>query len=117
MLKKYILGVAVAATAFTFSAGASSAEEFRIMVMDEAFFPEVSYISADDVLIFVNMSGQTLDITAHDESWVIPDLSDGSEGSLIVTAGMANVYSTTGINGDITGKLSFGSAPNIPVNN
>ncbi len=117
MLNKYILGVTVAATALTFSAGASSAEQYRIMVMDQAFFPEVSYIAAGDVLIFVNMSGQTRDITASDESWVVPALADGLEASLIVTAGMADEFSTGGAEGSVLGKLSFGSASDTPPEN
>ena len=117
MLNKFILRVAVAATALTFSAGASSAEQYRIMMMDHVFFPEISYISAGDELIFVNMSGETRAVTAHDASWVIADLANGGEATLTVTAGMANVFSTAGVDGDITGKLSFGNAPNTPVNN
>jgi plastocyanin len=110
MLTKYILRVAVAAAALTFSAGASAAEQYRIMMMDEAFFPEVTYLTEGDQVIFVNMSGETRNIAAADESWTVTDLGDGAEAAVTVTQGMSESYKTATAQGVIEGQISFNNA-------
>lgn len=110
MLTKCILRVAVAAAALTFSAGISSAEQYRIMMMGEAFFPEVTYLTSGDQVVFVNMSGETRDIVAEDESWAVTALGDGAEASVTVIQGMSNRYTTVTAEGDIEGRMNFGGA-------
>jgi len=96
MLKKiYISGVAVAATAFT-SLRAPAAPKNSVYVNGRSFSSlSVSYISTDDVLIFVDMfRNRHFIFTALMKGWSSPP-SDGSEGSLDRSrAGMANVDST-----------------------
>lgn len=109
MLCKFKLSAAVTVAALTCTA--ASAEQFRILIMDHAFFPEISYVTPGDEVIFVNMSGVTRDISADDASWLVAGLADGSEASLLISEGMPNVYKVLPTNeadtDEILGKLNF----------
>jgi len=114
MLNKNILRVAVAATALTFSASASFAEQYRIMMMGEAFFPEITYLNSGDEVIFMNLSGETRDITAEDESWTVTALADGAEASLTVIDSMSIRYTTATAEGEVEGRMDFGGPTETP---
>jgi plastocyanin len=59
---------AVAGAAMLF-ATAANAENHRILIMDEAYFPAVIYVQAGDVLMFENTSDQTHTIVGEDDAW------------------------------------------------
>ncbi|MEH6644700.1 hypothetical protein [Sulfitobacter sp.] len=92
MLNKILKGAAAAVAALTFTAGSSAAENYRVLMMGQAFFPDVSYVQDGDTLTFVNMSGISRTISADDGSWSTPELSDGAEATISVIRGMANIF-------------------------
>ena len=94
MLNKILMRAAFTAAALTVTAGASSAENYRVLMMDYAFFPDISYVQDGDTLTFVNMSGITRTIAARNGSWGTPELIDGAEATITVEKGMFNTYQT-----------------------
>lgn len=92
MLSKFFLRAAVTAAALTCTTGSASAEEFRIMMMETAFFPDVSYVQPGDTVTFVNMSGTTRTIQALNNDWAIADMPDGAETAITVSQGWKSQY-------------------------
>ena len=72
MLNKILKGAALAVAALTFTAGSSSAENYRVLMVDSAFFPDISYVQDGDTLTFVNMSGSARTISAENGSLSTP---------------------------------------------
>lgn len=132
MLSKFILRAGATAVALICAAGSASAENYRILMLDYAFFPEISYVSAGDTITFVNNSGTTRTIEAQDSAWIIEDLADGGEATLPIVAGMKNEYSTIAPAGSgiaveagsesssqdevVIGKLNFSGLPSEKTN-
>ncbi len=122
MLSKFFMRAAVTAAALTGTTGSASAEQYRILMMDYAFFPEISYVQPGDVVIFTNSTGETRNVAAADGSWAVADLVNGSEASLTIIDGMPNhfVSLVPGVAGDevdedgnvtVLGKMNFGGQP------
>jgi len=106
MLRKFILRGAVLAAALTCTTGSASAEQFRILMMENSFFPETSYLQPGDEVTFVNQSGGTLDVSAEDGSWTIEAMAYGGEATLMIVEGMTNAYSALAPGGDVANKVS-----------
>lgn len=115
MLTKFILRAAVAAAALTFSASTASAEQYRVLALEGAFFPEISYVQPGDQVTFVNMSGVSLEVAGANDSWSLPSISDGGETTLLITADMPNKYFALGTavegGNNTAGTLNFSGAP------
>lgn len=122
MLSKLFMRAAVTAAALTCTAGSASAEEYHILMMDYAFFPEISYVQPGDVIVFENISGSTRSIGADNASWMVLDIADGATGTLNITENMSNKYASAvpGGEGDevdengnvqVIGTLNFSGAP------
>ncbi|MEP2922296.1 MAG: hypothetical protein ABJP06_16345 [Sulfitobacter sp.] len=97
MLGKFILRTGAIAVAMTCAVGSASAENYRVLMLDYAFFPEISYVSPGDTVTFVNTSGMTRTIEGSDGEWIIEDLEDGAEATLPITSGMKNEYTTVAV--------------------
>jgi len=115
MLNKILMRAAFTAAALTVTAGASSAENYRVLMMDYAFFPDISYVQDGDTLTFVNMSGITRTIASRDGSWTTPELIDGAEATITVEKGMFNSYQTRidGVGGAGVIANSTGTGDNV----
>lgn len=139
MLNKILMGAAVSAAALTATAGSTAAENYQILMMDYAFFPEISYVQPGDTVTFVNMSGITRVIEAKNGSWSTPEIADGGEATISIEQGMMNTFKTNidGVGGDdvtdvsdgtegvdgqtaeegtIIGNLNFSAPPTIATN-
>ncbi|MEH6519796.1 cupredoxin domain-containing protein [Sulfitobacter sp.] len=127
MLSKIFMRAAIAAVALSGTAGSASAEEYHILMMDYAFFPEVSYVEPGDVIIFENISGSTRTVVAEDATWTVADLADGSTASLTILEDMPNAYlsmvpggSEDEVDADgnvqVVGRMNF-SGPPVAVEN
>lgn len=112
MLNKYILRAAATAVTLTFAAGSASADNFRILMMDYAFFPEISYVQPGDTITFVNMSGITRVIKSRNGAWETPEMVDGAETTVEVFQGMQNDYVTKvdGVGGNGVNATDGGGA-------
>ncbi len=127
MLSKIFMRAAIAAAALSGTAGSASAEEYRILMMDYAFFPEISYVLPGDVIIFENISGSTRSVIAGDASWLVADLEDGSTTSLTIVEDMPNEYvslvpggSEDDVDEDgnvqVVGRMNFSGPPVVAEN-
>lgn len=142
MLNKILMGAAVSAAALTATAGSTAAENYQILMMDYAFFPEISYVQPGDTVTFVNMSGITRVIEAKNGSWSTPEIADGGEATISIEQGMMNTFKTnidgvggnggddvtdvsdgtegvdgqTAEEGTIIGNLNFSAPPTIATN-
>lgn len=127
MLSKIFMRAAIAAAALSGTAGTASAEEYRILMMDYAFFPEISYVLPGDVIVFENVSGSTRSVIADDASWIVADLEDGSTTSLTIVENMRNEYislvpggSEDEVDADgnvqVVGRLNFSGPPIVAGN-
>lgn len=116
MLNKIMMRAAVAAAALAITAGSTAAENYRILMMDYAFFPDISYVQDGDTLTFVNMSGITRTIGARNGEWETPELTDGAEATMTVTKGMFTSFQTRidGVGGTgVTATSSGGTATDV----
>ena len=127
MLSKIFMRAAIAAAALSGTAGSASAEEYRILMMDYAFFPEISYVLPGDVIIFENISGSTRSVIAEDASWLVADLEDGSTTSLTIVEDMPNEYISLVPGGSedevdedgnvqVVGRMNFSGPPVVAEN-
>ena len=121
MLSKFILRAAVTAAALTCTTGSASAEQYRILMMEHAFFPDVSFVQPGDEVVFVNMSGETRDLSADDGSWVIAAMANGAEVTLALVEGMPSSFSGIAPSADpetvVTGVMNFSAPPEITQSN
>lgn len=86
-MPKIFCAGAVALAAFTsLTASAAAAEEYEILIMETAFFPEVTYVDVGDTVIFVNMSGESRMIKSENDEWFITAMAEGESATLAVTA-------------------------------
>ncbi len=106
MLRK--LG-ALTAVGFLTLGTAASAESHTVLVLGDAFFPEISYVSDGDVITFVNLSGETQTVAGKDDQWTSTSLDHDEEYELTVWHGMNNEYFDN--SDDTRGVISFAAAP------
>lgn len=92
MLNKFLMRAAVTAAALSGLATATSAEEYHVLMMKYAFFPETSYLLPGDVVTFENISGETRAVLANNGTWQIDALADGASSSMTITEGMPAKY-------------------------
>ena len=127
MLSKFLMRAAISAAALSGTAGSASAEEYHILMMDYAFFPEVSYVQPGDVIVFENISGSTRTVLGLNDRWEIADISDGGTATLTIIENMPNKFlsNVPGGTGDqvdadgnvqVIGTLNFSGAPVINEN-
>lgn len=116
MLGKYILRAGATAAALTCAAGPASADSYEVLMMDYAFFPEISYVQPGDTITFVNLSGITRIIEARNNAWATPEIPDGGSATISIIQGMKNDYITRidGVGGNgVTGGTAAGTATDI----
>lgn len=122
MLSKFILRAAFSAAALAGTATAASAEEYHVLMMDYAFFPEISYVYPGDVIVFENNSGESRDVLSNDATWGLLEVADGETAELEITANMPTEYysmvpggegDTVDENGDVrvVGTMNFDGPP------
>ena len=106
-----------AALACTMSAQAAGAAEHTILIMPDAYFPDIMHVDPGDEVIFVNTTGSSHNIVAKDEAWTIgPIPASGEMRITIVEDQETTYYNADETNSDtgeysVTGYLSFEDAP------
>jgi plastocyanin len=92
------------------------AAEHQILVLPDAYFPQTSYVTAGDTLVFLNESGIAITVISADEQWTTGTLANNQSSTITVVAGMTTDFFHEGVvdeNGDpaVTGIISFIAAP------
>ncbi len=98
---------AMSLVAFTFAICGNSAlaQTQNVMILDEAFFPDVIYVAPGDVLNFTNSSARTRTVKASDGTWKSEALSPGSSYTYVVDSASPLGFTGTG---ESTQLLSLG---------
>lgn len=113
MLRKSTL---MASLAMLFISTPVSADEHQILVLPDAYFPQTSYVSASDTIVFINKSEATITVISADEEWSTGALAPNQSAAVMVVAGMTTDFFHEGQldeNGDpaATGIISFSDVP------
>ena len=92
------------------------ADEHKITVLHDAYFPETTYVSAGDIIIFVNETDSVLTVTALDQPWETEKFGIYKTESLAITAEMAKSFFHDDLANEdggttIKGFINFGAAP------
>lgn len=90
--------------------------DHQILVLPDAYFPQTSYVTAGDTLVFLNDSDIVITVTSADQEWTTGTLGNGQSSTIMVAAGMTTDFYHEGFedeNGDpaVTGIISFVDAP------
>jgi plastocyanin len=111
---------AIAFVAFTaaLNAGPAVAQSFlqsqNVLILDEAFFPDVIYVKPGDELVFINHAAATRTVTGADAVWTSGELSKGDTFFYVVDESSPLEFTSIfeGEEGQIyQGTLSFDDPP------
>ena len=107
-----VLSAVALAAVTTLLATAVEAETYDILILDEGYFPDITYVAAGDTLVFYNESVIPHTVVAKNSSWATPELAPGQSISLEVTQGMQNTFGSVDINGFVMeAYLNFNGTP------
>ncbi|WP_299732458.1 hypothetical protein [uncultured Tateyamaria sp.] len=106
----------VATVAALSVASAAAATEHTILILPDAYFPQITYVDNGDSVRFVNVSGAEHNIIAQDSSWEIGPIADQGEAVLSVNSVTERSFfnkDATGEDGTyiVQGDISFDTAP------
>ncbi|MFL4468405.1 hypothetical protein ACERZ8_00425 [Tateyamaria armeniaca] len=106
----------VATVAALSVATSAAATEHTILILPDAYFPQITYLDEGDSVRFVNMSGLEHNIVAADAGWEIGPIPDQGEAVLEVdSVGEKSFFNKDAVNEDgeyfVQGDMSFDSAP------
>lgn len=113
-MKRAISILATAATLFT--ATSAAATEHTILILPDAYFPQITYLDEGDTVRFVNVSGLAHNMIAKNESWEAgPIPTDGDLTMTITNSVQKTFYNKATQLGDgtyaVEGRMSFAEAP------
>ncbi len=98
--------------AFGLRAPGIQAEQHEILLVEGGFFPEITYLSAGDTILFINMTDVAENVVATDASWSTTQISSEQTDSVVVTEDMVLTFEyDEGSDDPKTGSLSFDPAP------
>lgn len=109
-MKRVISAVATAATLF--AASPAAAAEHMILILEDAYFPQVTYLDRGDTVRFVNASGSAHSIIAMDETWEIGPISANGEATIVIDGTIQKTFYNQGSESEdgtfsIEGKMSY----------
>ena len=113
MLRKTTL---MAGLATLFISTPVQALEHEILVLPDAYFPQTSYVTAGDTLIFFNEVGASITVTSIDEQWSTGPMGMDQSSIIPVSDGMTTDFYLEGSEDEnsvpaVTGIISFVVAP------
>ena len=103
------LGAIIAVATAGLAAGAH-AEEHTVMLMGNAYFPDVSYVQEGDTIRFVNLTNIVQTATAQDGSWTSGPLGENQAFVLPVVMGVKQVFISDN-DPNMLGQFQYGEAP------
>jgi plastocyanin len=113
MLRKTTL---MAGLATLFISTPVQADEHKITVLPDAYFPETTYVPAGDAIVFVNETDGVLTVIELDQTWETEEFGIDQTESLAITAEMAKSFFHDDLANEdggttIKGFINFGAAP------
>ncbi|MEO0379191.1 MAG: hypothetical protein AAF252_02910 [Pseudomonadota bacterium] len=109
--------ISLVATVATLSvASAAAAMEHTVMILPDAYFPQVTYLKAGDSVRFVNASGVQHSIVAAGSDWTLGPIPNEGEAVLEVSNVIEKTFfNQDAVDGDgnliVQGEISFETAP------
>ena len=109
--------IIAAAAVMSWASVASASEEHTILVLPDAFFPELTYVKAGDRIRFVDEQSGASNIVSKNEEWEVGPLGADGENVLTVAGGMETVFYAAssqeeGSDLSVKGAISFDPPPN-----
>ena len=106
----------VATVATLFAAGTAAATEHTILILEDAYFPQVTYLDRGDTVRFVNASGLPHSIIAKNDNWEIGPIPEDGEMTLLVDDGVQKTFYSKDSEADdgtfgVEGRMSYSDAP------
>ncbi|MEM6372332.1 MAG: hypothetical protein AAF727_06085 [Pseudomonadota bacterium] len=97
-------------------ATAATATEHTILILPDAYFPQITYLDEGDSVRFINMSGLEHNIIAAQGEWEIGPIPDQGEATLEVdSVAQRSFFNKDAVdeNGDyvVQGDMSYETAP------
>lgn len=93
MLLKYLLPVFLFCSgSVSFSASAAWADEYIVIILGSAYFPQKTAVEMGDVVRFVNVSGQEHTVIHSDGAWMTLPIEDGEELLVQIEKGMTGAF-------------------------
>ena len=113
-MKRAISVLATVATLF--AANSAAATEHTILILPDAYFPQVTYLDEGDTVRFVNASGGSHSVIAEDESWEIGPIASEGEATLVIEGGVEKMFYNKASQAEdgtyaVEGQVSFSDAP------
>lgn len=105
-----------AAAACVLSIQAANAAEHTILVMQDAYFPDITHVDPGDVVHFVNTTATVQEIVAEGEDWEVGPIPSNGQMSMVIQEAIQTKYFNAGSAGEdggytVSGHLSFEDAP------
>jgi plastocyanin len=113
-MKHAISGLALAASVSI--ATAAAATEHNVLILPDAYFPQVTYIEPGDTVKFTNVSGSNQSIVAKNNNWVLGPIAPDGQMTIVMDTGVQTTFynaDATDSDGEyvVEGRLSFSAAP------
>lgn len=118
MKRATILGAVVASMT---AATSAQATEHVVMILPDAYFPEITYLDPGDTIRFVNISGETHFTVAKNADWWVGPIGPEEERTISIDGDMQKeFYSVASIldfetndlgEDTVSGEVSFAPAP------
>lgn len=110
------LGV-TAQTATTQSTETSTAIEHTILILGDAYFPDITHVDPGDVVYFVNTTSVSQDVVAANDAWEVGPIPAAGELSMVIEENQELTYYNKGSFSEdadaytVGGYFSFEDAP------
>lgn len=113
MKRAFTLAATVAAMSI---ASAAAADEHTVLILPDAYFPQITYLDSGDSVRFINMSGGEHSIVSEGAVWELGPIPDQGEVVLEVSDVVEKSFfdkDSTGADGTllVQGEISFDTAP------
>ncbi len=114
MFARHKLLCAAAACALSFQA--ANAMEHTILIMEDAYFPDITHVDPGDIVHFHNTTGSSQNIISANEDWELGPIPANGQLSITIEEAQETTYYNAGSQGEdssytVSGYLSFDDAP------
>jgi len=109
--------ISIVATIATLSAATTAAAaELTVLILPDAYFPEITYLNSGDTVRFINQSGVEQSIISENAAWELGPIPDQGEVTMVIDGGVEKSFynkDMTDENGAylVGGEVSFSTAP------
>jgi plastocyanin len=112
MLNSIRKGTCVLAAATAFFATQAAAEELSVLIVDGAYFPEITYANTGDTILFTNESDVSHTVSGPAGTWKSGKIAVNGTYRLALAQNTPLTFSGVDSDGKtITGEITYEDAP------